>query len=397
VSVVILGAGLGALRVAETLRRSGFVGAIDVVGAEEHPPYDRPPLTKALLRGEITHTTLKPDLADLDVRSHLGVAVTAVDPMTHIVTLADGRTLGYRALVIATGASPRRLRDVPPGDGLHVVRTVDDARRLRTALAAARPLVVVGAGFVGCEVAASARQAGVEVDLVETLPGPLYRALGDPAAGIVRTLLTDRGVRVHAPASVAEISAPDSNGTRTVSLDNGTVVTQCEVVLGLGVVPATGSLIGSGIELADGVVCDAGGHTSAPDVWAVGDVARWHHPLAGASVRVEHWTSAGEQARIVGSNVAATLDGGTRTELSTNDVPYFWSDVFDVKIQALGFVDPNDVVQVTEPAGRPVLVYSRDERLRAVVGFGAPARVARLRSAVASGAPAAEVVAGLQR
>ncbi|SHH03798.1 Reductase C-terminal [Jatrophihabitans endophyticus] len=384
-SVVVIGAGLGGLRTAEALRRHGCPDPITMVGAESHAPYDRPPLTKAVLRGTVDDTTLPADLAELGVDLRTGRRATGLDTARRRVRLDDGTELGYESLVLATGAVPRTLPAFAGLDGVHVVRTIDDALRLRTAVERSRRLVVVGGGFVGCEVAASARLLGAEVDLVEVLPAPLARVLGPIGSQLVTDLLVEQGVHVRGNTGVAEVTG--DGAVAGLRLQDGTELATTEVVLGLGVVPDLDWLAGSGVETGDGIVCDAVGRTTAPDVWAVGDAAAWHHPLAGRRVRLEHWTNVVDQAAVVGRAVAT----GEADEPA--DVPYFWSDVFDTKIQALGFVDPADDVHVASPGGRTVLVYSRSGRLTALVGFSAARHVMRLRSAVADRAPVEEVLA----
>jgi 3-phenylpropionate/trans-cinnamate dioxygenase ferredoxin reductase component len=246
---------------------------------------------------------------------------------------------------------------------------------------------VVWGGFVGCEVAASLRTRGVRVDLVEALAGPLVRVLGPAGAAVVTGLLVERGVTVHAGVGPAEVLGTGS--VTGVRLADGTVLETEVLVLGLGVAPDLAWLDGSGIEVADGIVCDGTGRTSADRVWALGDAAGWPHPLAGGRARVEHWTSTTEQAAVVAGDIVT----GESTALDA--VPYFWSDLFDTKIQALGFVDPAADPQLVTSGGRTVITYSRGGRLTAVVGFSAPRAVMGLRAAVAAGEPVDAVLARL--
>lgn len=383
--VVVVGAGLGGVRTVEHLRREGFAGPITVVGAEHHPPYDRPPLTKQVLRGEQDSTPLRGEWASLGADLRLGVSATALDGGARRLSLDDGTRLGYDVAVLAPGATPRSLPGSTGRPGLHTVRTIDDALALRAGLIRSRSVVVVGGGFVGCEVAASARAHGASVALVEVLPAPLTRVLGAAAASLVTDLHHSHGVRVHAGVAVAEILG---NGrVEGVVLADGTRLDSPEVVVGLGVTPNVAWLAGSGIELADGIRCTSAGRTSLPDVYAVGDAAEWWHPLAGAHRRVEHWTSTADQARVV----AAAITGAPDPVLA--EVPYFWSDQYDVKIQALGFVDPDDDVEILHPGGRPVLLYSRHGVLRAVVGFSAARWIMRLRTHITNGSPTSEAAA----
>lgn len=383
--VVVVGAGLGGLRTVEQLRRQGFAGRLTLAGAEPHAPYDRPPLSKQVLRGDSDDTTLATDLAALDVDVRLGRRAVALDGAGRTVEFDDGERLAFDVAVLAPGARPRTLPGAADRPGLHVVRTIDDARRLRAALTGASRVAVVGGGFIGCEVAASARTIGVDVALVELLPQPLIRVLGPTGAQVVTDLHRARGVAVHAGTGVAEVLG--DGRVEGLRLDDDTVLDASEVVVGLGVVPDVDWLAGSGVELDDGIRCDAGGRTSVEGVYAVGDAAQWFQPLAGRHRRVEHWTSAVDQAEVVAANIAA---GAPVRELDA--VPYFWSDQYDVKVQAIGFVDGTHDTTVLTPGGRTVVLYSADGVLRSVVGFSAARHVMRLRPLVAAGAPVSEAV-----
>ena len=378
--VVVVGAGLGGLRAAEGLRRQGWDGPITLVGAERHLPYDRPPLTKQVLRGEQHETWLKQDLVGLGVTVLLGEPAAELDPDARVIRLARGDELAYDVAVLAPGAVPRQLPDVEPGPGIHVMRTIDDALRLRERVREGRRLTIVGGGFVGCEVAASARQRGAQVDLVELLEAPLVRALGSAPASRVAALLRVHGVALHTRVGVDEIIQADACVSK-VRLTDGTALSADGVVVALGVVPDVGWLTGSGIELADGIRCTDEGRTSLPDVFALGDAAEWWHEGAGGHRRVEHWTSVIDQADVVARNIA---DPDAHVRLSA--VPYFWSDQFDVKIQALGFVSATADIEELTVNGKPLYLYSRDGILEAGVGFSATRAVMRLRPLIGAGA-----------
>jgi 3-phenylpropionate/trans-cinnamate dioxygenase ferredoxin reductase subunit len=241
-------------------------------------------------------------------------------------------------------------------------------------------VTVIGGGFVGCEVAASARALGAEVDLVEILPAPLFRVLGAAGAAIVTALHRENGVRLHTGVGVAEVLGAER--VEGVRLSDCTVISTPEVVFGLGVTPEIDWLRASGMHLDDGITCTAGGRTSVLDVFALGDAARWRYPLNPDHRRLEHWTSTADQARVVAANI---IDGGS-AELP--DVPYFWSDQYDLRIQALGFIDPADDIELLEPeAGRKILLYSHGGLLCAVVCFNASRWVMRMRSHIAAQAP----------
>lgn len=386
--VVVVGAGLGGLRTVEALRRTGHIGSITLVGAERHLPYDRPPLTKQVLRGERDDTTLRADLTDLDLTLRLGRQAIGLDPDRRQVELDDGSSVGFDAAVLAPGASPRTLPGQPQRDGLHVVRTIDDALKLRSAIESVGSVCVIGAGFIGCEVAAAGRRLGAEVDLVEMLPGPLVRVLGPVGSALVTQLHESSGVRIHSGVTVVKVLG--SERVEGVVLSDGTIIESSVVVVGLGVEPDVAWLEGSGIELDNGIRCTAGGRTSLPGVFAVGDAASWWHPLAGTHRRIEHWRSATDQAVVVATNIAVDNGSHEYAETELHEVPYFWSDQYDTKIQALGLVDPSDDVETITLGGRTILLYSREQRLRAVVGFGAAKWVMQLRRLIASEAPLAE-------
>ncbi|MGZ6826814.1 MAG: NAD(P)/FAD-dependent oxidoreductase, partial [Mycobacteriales bacterium] len=350
-----------------------------LLGDEPHLPYDRPPLSKHVLRGERPPMYLRPeeDYAALRLDVRTGTPATGLDLAAREVLTSAG-PVGYDQLVVATGATPRRL----PGAPGHVLRTLDDCQDLAPVRTPGARIGIVGAGLVGCEVAASARAMGVEVHLVDVLPAPLVRVLGPVVAQRVADLHAGHGVHLHLGVGVAEATP-----TRLV-LAGGTVLEVDAVLEAMGVVPATAWLRGSGLTVDDGVVCDERGR-AADGVWAVGDVARWADGLGG-SFRREHWTSAVEQA----ADVAGAILGEPVTPAGP---PYWWSDQYDVKLQGLGEAHPGDDVQVVEagPKKRPLALYSRGGRLVAVVGFSAGPVVFRLREAVLAGTPVAEVVAGL--
>ena len=303
--IVIVGAGLAGVRVAETLRRSGHTGPIVMVGAEPELPYDRPPLSKQVVRGEREVVLFRDEYESLDVDLQLGVAAKSLDVEGHVVTLEDLTTLTYDAVVVATGATPRLMPGTEDFTNVHVLRTAADSRVLRDALRGARHLTVIGGGFIGCEVAASARLLEVKVTLVEVLPHPLVRVLGEAVARLVEQMHVDHGVDVHAGTSVEEFVG-DGRVT-SIRLADDAVFDTDVVLAGLGVTPDVAWLAGSALELDNGVVCDRFG-AAGPDVWAVGDVARWHHVRTGELHRLEHWTNAAEMAVAVSRNILAEPD-----------------------------------------------------------------------------------------
>lgn len=384
--IVIVGGGLAAARTAEQLRRAGYEGRLTIVSDEVHLPYDRPPLSKEVLRSEVDDVALKPRewYDEKDITLRLGSAATGLDTAAQTLTLADGSVLGYDELVIATGLVPRRIPTFPDLDGIRVLRSYDECMALRTHASAAKHAVVIGAGFIGCEVAASLRGLGVRVVLVEPQPTPLASVLGEQIGELVARLHRDEGVDVRTGLGVAEVRG--AGHVDTVVLTDGTELNADLVVVGIGSHPATDWLNGSGIKVDNGVVCDQAGRTSAPNVWALGDVASWRDPV-GHQVRVEHWSNVADQARVI---VPALLG---RETPSTVVVPYFWSDQYDVKIQCLGEPHASDIVHLVEDDGRKFLAYyERDGVLVGVVGGGMPGKVMKVRGKIAAGAPITEVL-----
>ncbi|WP_425461773.1 NAD(P)/FAD-dependent oxidoreductase [Mycobacterium helveticum] len=387
--VVIVGGGLAAARTAEQLRRSGYTGRVTIVSDEMHVPYDRPPLSKEVLRKEADDVALKPRewYDENDITLRLGAAATGLDTTAQTVTLAGGTALGYDELVIATGLVPRRIPAFGDLGGIHVLRSFDESLALREHAVRARHGVVVGAGFIGCEVAASLRGLGVDVVLVEPQPTPLAAVLGERIGELVARLHRDEGVDVRLGVGVAEVRGQGS--VEAVVLTDGTELPADLVVVGIGSHPATDWLAGSGVEVDGvdgGVLCDEAGRTTAPNVWALGDVASWRD-ATGHQARVEHWSNVADQTRVV---VPAMLG---QEVAPTTVVPYFWSDQYDVKIQCLGEPEATDTVHLVEDDGRKFLAYyERDGVLVGVVGGGMPGKVMKVRAKIAAGAPISEML-----
>ncbi|GAB2541660.1 NAD(P)/FAD-dependent oxidoreductase [Nocardia heshunensis] len=382
--VLVVGAGLAGLRTAEELRRGGYTGELTLLGDENKAPYDRPPLSKQYMRGETDDTALRPAefYPEHDIRLRLGVTATGVDTAARRVHLADGTDLGYDALVIATGLRPRRIPGLPDVSGVHVLRSHADAAGLREHLGGARKAVIVGAGFIGCELAASFRSRELDVTIVEPQPTPLFAALGEQVGALVTRLHEAEGVRVRCGVGMESL-VTDGDSVTGVRLSDGTVLDADLVVIGIGSVPAAAWLEDSGIPLAapgdgGGVLTDETGQTSVPGVWALGDVAAWPH-ATGRNKRVEHWTNAGEQAQIL---AAALLGNEPATEVQ---VPYVWSDQYDMKIQVLGIPALADEIVVVEDKGRKFLVhYLRAGRLVAVAGASMVGKVMKARAELAA-------------
>jgi 3-phenylpropionate/trans-cinnamate dioxygenase ferredoxin reductase component len=325
---VIVGGGLAGAKAAETLREEGVEGRVVLVGAEPQLPYERPPLSKSYLAGDSTlaEAQVHDDAfyAARDIELLTGVEATALDPGAHRLRLADGGELRYDRLLIATGAVPRR----PPIAG-HVLRSVADADVLRAAIEKGGRLVVIGAGWIGCEVAATARGLGAEVTVVEQGATPLERVLGARLGTFFAGVHRDHGVDLRLNAGVAAVE------DRTVRLTDGRELTADAVLLAVGVKPATGLAEAAGLEVADGIVADQHLRTSAPDVFAAGDVASALHPRYGRRIRVEHWDNAQEQG------VAAARSMLDAPE-PYDKIPYFFSDQYDLGLEYVGLHDPGD-------------------------------------------------------
>ncbi|SFO55638.1 phthalate 3,4-dioxygenase, ferredoxin reductase subunit [Pseudonocardia ammonioxydans] len=329
---VIVGASVGGVRTAQALRAAEYEGEIVLVGDENVLPYDKPPLSKALLAGttSVDNVGLLTREAAAQTGIELRLGSAAVGVADGAVRLADGTELPYDDLVIATGA---RARPSPWGTppGVHVVRSLDDAHRLGTALRAGGPLVVIGAGFIGAEVAATALGMGLtDVTVVDPVAVPLSRVLNEEVAGVFGDLHAGRGVTTRFGVGVTDVR--EAGGALEVVLDDGSVLPAATIVVGIGAIPNDEWLAHSGIPTDGGVLCDS--HCSsveAPHVWAVGDVARWWHPVYDRYVRLEHWTNAVEQAVCVAHNITHPEDLRSHAP-----VEYVWSDQYDWKIQLVG-------------------------------------------------------------
>jgi 3-phenylpropionate/trans-cinnamate dioxygenase ferredoxin reductase subunit len=393
--VVIVGASVAGVAAATGLRSAGFEGEIVLLGEEPHAPYDRPPLSKQLLCGvagvEDIGLAGARELPSARVVQRLGCRATALDPEQRVVEIDHREELSYHGLVVATGSVARRLNVLPEVGGVHVLRTLDDALAVRKDLAGAPHVVVVGAGFIGLEVAASARSLGHGVTVIESAPAPLARVLGTDVGARFAELLRSHGVEVRCGVGVSGVQTVDDRVAR-LDLDDGTSVPADVVVVGVGADPATDWLAGSGLELADGLVCDEN-LRAGPGVYGVGDVARWEHPLFG-SIRVEHWMTAVDHARAGARNLFAELEGDAGAGEPVAQVPYFWSDQYGVKVQMAGWANGYDeVVEVSRESEHADLLLGRDGRLVAALGWTAPAFVSRQRRLIADRASLADAVA----
>jgi NADPH-dependent 2,4-dienoyl-CoA reductase/sulfur reductase-like enzyme len=377
--VVVVGASLAGLRAVETLRSGGYGGAITVIGAERHRPYDRPPLSKRLLSGEWEAERIalrKPDdMASLEATWRLGVAATRLDTEAREVELADGSTASYDGLIMATGALPRRLPDQADHAHAVVLRTLDDALTLRNRIIdGGIRVVVIGAGFIGLEVAATAQQLGNDVVVLEGGPAPLMRALGAEMGAAVAAIHGDRGVEIRCNVTV------DGFAPSGVLVNGGVLELADVVVVGIGVSPAVEWLDGSGLLVNDGVVCGPDLNAGVPLVYAAGDMMRWHNPLFDEEMRVEHWTNAAEQGAHAANNLMAESAGEPTTAYAP--VPFFWSEQYDRRVQFLGRAAPGDEVRVVagSVADRQfAALFGREGRLRGVLGLNMPRHVMPFR------------------
>jgi len=394
-SIAVVGASLAGLHAARTLRLEGFSGRISVVDADAHMPYDRPPLSKQILTGawDIDRVVLPAATEDLGLDWRLGTRATALDldAGTLELSAADGEsTLSFDQVVLATGAAARRLPGTDDLDGVHVLRTLDDAVAVREALdGGAHRVVVIGAGFIGAEVAASCRGRDLDVTIVEALPVPLERAIGAEMGAVCARLHEHHGVDLRLATGVDGFeSAVGPGGRRHVTgvvLTDGSAVPADLVVVGIGVAVNTGWLEGSGLVLDDGVNTDAT-LLAAPGVVAAGDLARYPSARFGQSLRVEHWEHAVSGGEAAARRLLAEQRGAEPAVF--DPVPWFWSDQYDRKIQLAGRPGPGDEVVVVHGSTeefRFVALYRREDRMVGVLGMNRPRHVVQLRALLDEG------------
>jgi NADPH-dependent 2,4-dienoyl-CoA reductase/sulfur reductase-like enzyme len=383
--IAIVGASLAGLRAAETLRARGFDGELTLIGDEPHRPYDRPPLSKQVLQGTVepeqTFFRKKDGYEALALDMRLGVRASSVDLRARRITLADGTFSDYDRLIIATGARARHLRGIASRPGLFVLRGLDDAVALRQELMNAPRVVIVGAGFIGLEVAASCRARGLHVTVIEALAVPLSPILAPALCDMVAAMHRDQGVDLRTGLTVADvIGEPRVAG---VALSDGSVISADVVVVGIGVIPNTEWLEPSGLTLDNGIVCDSSGQ-AAPGVYAAGDVARFANRWHGDSTRIEHWTNAVEQAVHAAENALA----GAGASSSFSSVPYFWSDQYDRKIQFAGDARQHDEMVIVDGSlaeRRLTALFRRGDRLMACLAVNQPRSLIKYRKLLAGG------------
>jgi NADPH-dependent 2,4-dienoyl-CoA reductase/sulfur reductase-like enzyme len=392
--IVVVGASLAGLRAAETLRARGFDGELTLIGDEPHRPYDRPPLSKQVLQGtwepEQTFFHRKDGYDGLALDMRLGVRATSVDLRVRRVMLADGTFADYDRLIIATGARVRTLRGIAPRAGLLVLRGLDEAIALRRELMNTPRVAIVGAGFIGLEVAASCRARGLHVTVIEALPAPLAPILGPTIAEMVAAMHRDHDVDLRTGLTVTDVIGEAR--VAGVALSDGSRIDADVIVVGIGVTPNTEWLEPSGLTLDNGIICDGSGE-AAPGVYAAGDVARVANRWHGDSPRIEHWTNAVEQGVHAAENALA--GPGARTSFSS--VPYFWSDQYDRKIQFIGRGHPHDEMVIVDGrlADRQLTaLYRRGDRMVACLAVNQPRALIKYRKLLAAGASWEAALAG---
>src|SRR4051794_23401450 len=380
--VVIVGASLAGLRAAQAARAAGFDGELVVLGDEPHLPYTRPPLSKEILAGEHPLEQANLPSQEIDVQWRLHVAAASLARARRRVVLADGDQVPYDRLIVATGSRARRWPG--PGadlEGVHVLRGLDDVVDLREALERRPRLAVVGAGFIGCEVSSTARKLGLDVTLIDVAPTPLM-PLGPELGAWCAELHREHGVDLRLGTGVAALVGTEK--VEAVELSDGSRVEVDAVVVGLGAIPNTEWLAGSGLQTDPGLQCDATLTAAGdPDVLGAGDIVSWPHPLAdGDAIRIEHWTVAAEHGQLAGRNVVVAPD-----ERKPYDAPpYFWSDQYDVKIQSLGLpgrAERVELLESTPDSSRLVYACEREGRLVGMVALNAARRLGAYRMALA--------------
>ncbi|ARP69808.1 oxidoreductase [Streptomyces pluripotens] len=374
--VVVVGAGMAGVQTAIALREQGFKGGVKVIGAEPHQPYDRPPLSKAVLLGKAEDSAFDVDFESLGVELRLGCEVRALRPTDHELDTEAG-PVPYDVLVLAIGAEPVTLPGTEGVPGVHLLRTLDDAERLRPVLARQHDIVVVGAGWIGAEFATAAREAGCAVTVVEAAGQPLAGALPAEVAAPMATWYADSGAELRTHVRVERVEPG------AVVLADGTRLPAGAVVVGIGARPATGWLAGSGIELgAQGeILADAHLRTSLPDVYAVGDCASFPSARYGERLLVHHWDNALQGPRTVAANIL----GGTPT--AYDPVPYFWSEQFGRFVQYAGHHAAADrMVWRGDPSSPSWTVcWLREDRLVALLAVGRPRDLAQGRRLIETG------------
>lgn len=392
--IVVVGGGLAGVRACEALRQHDYRGRIVLIGDEPGPPYDRPPLSKHLLAGDLDPGRFelrRPDeFAALDLDHRTETTVESLDLARRTIAILGGEQLSFDGLIIASGSVPRRLPNQPDVAGVMTLRTLRDSLALRDRLTAGHRLVVIGAGFIGLEVAATATKRGCAVTVLEGAPAPLIRGLGAEMGTAVAGVHHRNGVDLRCDARIEAIE--HHRGAVRGVLADGELVAADTVLVGIGVRPATDWLEDSGLEVRDGVICDDR-LEAAPGVFAAGDCARWVNRLFDEEMRIEHWTNAAEQGAAAAANLLAALGGLPGEPFAP--VPFFWSDQFDSRIQFVGRAHGDDEVRVIagDLDGKFAALYGSGGRLRGVLGVSMPKVVMPYRTLLAERATWDEALA----
>ncbi len=382
---VVVGANLAGGRAAQWLRQEGFDGKIILIGAEPDPPYERPPLSKEYLRGDMSRERLfiatSEAYREQEIELRLATRATSINPSERSVELESGERIGYDKLLLATGGHVRRV-SVPGSEleGIHYLRTVADSERIAAEVQPGRRLVVIGAGFIGAEVAATARTKGLEVHVLEMAPVPLGRVLGEELGRIYAEIHRDHGVQLHTGEAIERFEGA-KRVERVVSSSGRTI--DCDfVVVGVGIEPATELAREAGLEVENGIVVNEYCETSAPDIYAAGDVASFYHPLLDTRLRVEHWSNAQNQGITAAKNMLGK-------QKAYDDIPWFWSDQYDLNMQYIGHAPRwDEIVLRGDVAGRSFTAfYVEGGRLRAALAVNHQRDIRASRELIKRGAP----------
>lgn len=394
--ILIVGANVAGLKAVESLRQNGFDGKIVLIGDEFHLPYDRPPLSKQILTGDLDASALPYRDAqwfrDQRVDALLGKRATALDAINQRVSVDDG-DISFDGLIIATGARARTLPFGETSSGVHTLRTLDDALALKAQLHAGARVIVIGAGFIGAEVASSAFSIGADVTVLEAAHAPLIRAFGAPIGAQIGALHEQHGVRLRCNAQVQAIRGKDR--VQSVVLSDGTEMPADVVVVGIGCVPNTEWLAGSGLNVHNGLACDRTLNVGHDRIYAAGDVASWLNEWTGTTSRSEQWTVSGDQGR----HAAANLLGGREAATSFSTAPYFWSDQYGAKIQSVGRTDIGRLHNLTgTPNTRPFIgVYEHEGRVVGALAINSPRAFSILRGKINSSASYDETIQSVEK
>ena len=375
--IVVVGANLAGLRAVETLRGDGFDGSIVLINGEDELPYDRPPLSKKVLTGELLPEEVvyrdQKYYDDLRVDLRSGELASSLDLRRRIVAVGS-EPIPFDGLIVATGAAARTIRECQDLEGVHVIRGIDDARAIRAAFGEKPRVVVIGAGFIGSEVAASARFAGLEVTIVEMLSTPLIGAVGEEMGKACARLHCDNGTDLRCGTTVTAI---EGNGrVERVRLSDGSTINADLVVVGIGVTPNVEWLVDSGLIIANGLVCDATLNAGHPAVYAAGDLVWWPNPFFGTNMRCEHWTNAAEQGRMAARNLLA----GRENSRPYGGSCYFWSDQYGVRLQFVGIQgEESKVIEGSPNDHKFITFYRSGDRIVGALGMNSPRLVTQAK------------------